>query len=61
MEPTVWFYKEEIYNELCTLSATWTATPEQVPPYFYPEGCSLNYLTSRALERIFNASYMKVR
>lgn len=30
MEPTVWFHKEEIYTELCTLPAAYNVIPNQV-------------------------------
>ncbi|VDP23038.1 unnamed protein product [Heligmosomoides polygyrus] len=34
MECSIWFYKEEIYEALSSLPATFTVTPDEVPPYF---------------------------
>lgn len=55
MESTIWFHKEEIYNALCALPATFTVTPDYVPPYFIRK---IAIAISYPLEHIFNASFM---
>lgn len=45
MEPRVWFYKDEIYNELCALPAAYTVIPDEVPPYFIKKvAIAISYL-----------------